>query len=156
MILLKFKGKLFNSKGFIFIEAIFLTLIISFMAILILNGLETAVRSNRISAIRTAALHIANAQMSEVEEYISMNKTTPSSDYTLLTSEDLERQNFFGINGTLKFNVETQIQNSSLGSELCNVTIKVTWTVNDNEEYINGTDRNYEEIKKDIWIYSND
>lgn len=126
------------------------------MAILILNGLETAVRSNRISAIRTAALHIANAQMSEVEEYISMNKTTPSSDYTLLTSEDLERQNFFGINGTLKFNVETQIQNSSLGSELCNVIIKVTWTVNDNEEYINGTDRNYEEIKKDIWIYSND
>ena len=138
-----------NNKGFIFIEVMFLTLILSFTAMMVFNALESSIKSNRMSAIRIAAIHIANAHMAEIEEYVDRNKSFPSPSYTLLTNDELILEDFFGINGTLNFDLNTQIDESTANKG--NVTVKVSWTVNDNSSYGNGN--NYEEITKDIWIY---
>ena len=136
-----------SNKGFIFIEVLFLTLILSFTVMMVFNALESAIKSNRMSAIRIAAIHIANAHMAEIEEYVDSNKSFPESSYTLLSDDDLIREDFFGISGIVKFNVNTQIhENINKG----NVTIKVSWTINNNSNY--GNSNNYEEISKDIFI----
>ena len=141
---------LYNNKGFIFIEVMFLTLILSFTAMMVYNALESAIKSNRMSAVRIAAIHIANAHMAEIEEFVDRNKSFPASSYTLLTDDDLIREDFFGISGTVYFNISTQINETANNG---NVTVKVSWTINDNSSYGNGD--NYEEIIKDIWIIPN-
>lgn len=141
-----------NEKGFIFIETIFLALIVSFTAIIILNGLDLAIRSNRVSVIRMNAIHLANARMAEIEEYVDKNSSFPPSSYTLLADSDLIYENFFGINGTVKFEVEVLPSDMIKFEDNGKVTVKVTWTVNGNSDYGGGSDNNYEEITKDIWI----
>ena len=139
-----------NEKGFIFIETLFLTLIVSFTAVIIFEGLDLAIRSNRSSVIRTNAIHLANARMSEIEEYNDDKATFQIPTNTFLTNDDLVYKDFFGINGTLQFTLEDKINTSS--SNHGNVTVKVTWTVNGNSNYGGNNDKNYEDITKDIWI----
>ena len=139
-----------DNRGFIFIEVLFLTMIVSFSTLMLFNAIETTITSNKMSAIRTAAMHIANARMSEIEEYNLERSSFQIPSYTLLTDEDLIHEDFFGINGTVKFKVDTQINESSTNKG--NVTVRVSWTVNDNSNY--GIGNNYEEITKDIWIIS--
>ena len=136
-----------DNRGFIFIEVLFLTLILSFTTLLVCNALESAIKSNRMSAIKIAAIHIANARIAEIEEYNLERTSFQMPSYTLLTDDDLTYENFFGISGTVKFKVDTQINGS--GADKGNVTVKVSWSVNNNN-YGNGN--NYEEITKDIWI----
>ena len=138
-----------NNKGFIFIEVLFLTMIVSFAALLVVNALELAIRSDRMSAIRTAAIHLANARIAEIEEYNLARSSFQVPSDTLLTADDLIRENFFGISGTVRFNIDTKINESSTTKG--NVTVTVSWTVNNNSSYGND-DNNYEEITKDIWI----
>ena len=138
-----------NNKGFIFIEVLFLTMIVSFAALLVVNALELAIRSDRMSAIRTAAIHLANARIAEIEEYNLARSSFQVPSDTLLTADDLIRENFFGISGTVRFNINTKINESSTTKG--NVTVTVSWTVNNNSSYGND-DNNYEEITKDIWI----
>ena len=137
-----------DNRGFIFIEVLFLTLILSFTTLLVCNALESAIKSNRMSAIKIAAIHIANARIAEIEEYNLERTSFQIPSYTLLTDDDLTYENFFGISGTVKFRVDTQINESS--ADKGNVTVKVSWSVNNNNNYGNGN--NYEEITKDIWI----
>lgn len=139
---------IFNNKGFIFIETIFLALILSFTAMLILNQLEPSIKSNRMSMIREAAIYLANAKMSEIEEYNDKRSSFQLPTNTFLTYEDLTYKDFLGINDTIKFEIET-ITNTATANH-GNITVKVTWIVNGNENY--GTGNNYEEITKDIWI----
>ena len=133
-----------DNKGFIFIETIFIALIVSFTAILIFNGLNAAIKSNRISAIRTQAIRLANSQIAIVENYVDQNKIFPSNSYTLLTADDLQYENYFGINGTIKFNIDTEIKNPI-------VTVKVTWSVDD-KNYGTQNENNYERLSKEIYI----
>ena len=77
-----------DNRGFIFIEVLFLTLILSFTTLLVCNALETAIISNRISAVRTAAIHIANARMAEIEEYNIDRASFQMPSYTLITDDD--------------------------------------------------------------------
>lgn len=137
-----------DNRGFIFIEVLFLTLILSFTTLLVCNALESAIKSNRIAAIKITAIHIANARIAEIEEYNLERTSFQMPSYTLLTYDDLTYKNFFGISGTVKFKVDTQINESSVDKG--NVTVKVSWSVNNNNNYGNGN--NYEEITKDIWI----
>ena len=139
-----------NSKGFIFIEVLFLTLIVSFTALMIVNALESAVKSSNMSAIRTAAVYIANARMAEIEEYADSNKSLPPSTYTLMTDSDFTYDNFFGINGTVKFAVDTKITLVSANQGVAVVT--VTWTVNGNNYGISNDDNNKETLTKNIWL----
>ena len=143
-----------NEKGFIFIETIFLTLIVSFTAIIIFNGLNLAMKSNRISVIRMNAIHLASARIAEIEAHNRDKSSFQLPTNTFLTSDDLIYEDFFGIDGTLKFILEDKINTSA--SDHVNVTVRVTWAVNNNNEYGIGNDRNYEEITKDIWIVQDD
>ena len=133
-----------DEKGFIFIETIFIAMVVSFTAILIFNGLEVAIKSNRTSAIRTQAIRLANSQIAIVENYVDQNKIFPSNSYTLLTADDLQYKNYFGINGTIKFNIDTEIKNPI-------VTVKVTWSLDD-KDYGTQNENNYEELSKEIYI----
>lgn len=136
-----------DSKGFIFIEVLFLTLIVSFTAIMVVNALESAIISNRMSAIRIAAINIANARMAEIEEY-NFGASTFQIPPTALTDEDLTYEEFFGISGAVKFEVAAKTLSSNANHG--NVAVTVKWLVNGNENYGNGT--NEETVTKDIWI----
>ena len=114
--------------------------------------MEKVIKSNKMSAIRTAAIYIANARMAEIEEYNLERSSFQIPSYTLLTDEELIHDDFFGINGTVRFKVNTQINESSIDKG--NVTVTVTWTVNNNSSYDIGN--NYEKITKDIWIIPTD
>lgn len=139
----KFK---FNEKGFVFIETLFLALIVSFTAVIIFEGLDLAIRSNRVSVIRMNAIHLANARMSEIEEYVDRNKNFPPLSYTQLTDKDLIYEHFFGIDGIVKYNISNPEINGAT------VTIEVTWTVNDNYYGTKNNEDNKEIIRKDIFI----
>lgn len=142
-----------DNRGFIFVETMLIALIVSFTAIMIINGLNTAIKSNRMSVVRIMAVHIANAHMSEIEEYIERNSAAPSSSYTLLDSDDLIYEDFFGIKGTTEFKISTDINTSILdGMKNSDVTVRVSWNVNGNDDYGSGKDTNYEELTKSIWF----
>lgn len=141
-----------DNRGFIFIEVLFVTMIVSFSTLMLFNAMEKVIKSNKMSAIRTAAIYIANARMAEIEEYNLERSSFQIPSYTLLTDEDLIHDEFFGINGTVRFKVNTQINESSIDKG--NVTVTVTWTVNNNSSYDIGN--NYEKITKDIWIIPTD
>ncbi|MBR2179365.1 MAG: hypothetical protein IJ862_03080 [Selenomonadaceae bacterium] len=129
-----------------------MTMIVSFSTLMLFNAMEKVIKSNKMSAIRTAAIYIANARMAEIEEYNLERSSFQIPSYTLLTDEDLIHDEFFGINGTVRFKVNTQINESSIDKG--NVTVTVTWTVNNNSSYDIGN--NYEKITKDIWIIPTD
>ncbi len=142
-----FKEKFFNEKGFILIETVFTAMILSFTAFIVVNGLEVAIRSERISVVKTNAVHLANARIAEIE---SFNENLNSFQFpsTSLTNEDLIYKNFFGINGTIQFQIDEKINSSS--TNFVNVTIRVSWVVNGNENYSDGN--NYEEVTKNIYF----
>ena len=143
---------IFNNKGFIFIEVIFISLLVSFTAILIVRGLKTAVTANQTSAIKTAAMHIANAQMSEIEEYVNKNKSLPSS-YNFIDESDLIYEDFLGMKEPVIFYIETEVSDSTLNGQLLRVTVKVSWQIGDNEDSnITDDDKDYEQISRDISI----
>jgi len=141
-----------DNKGFIFVEVIFLALILSFTAILVVNHFETAIKSNRVSIIRMAAIHLANAKMAEIEQYNFDKPSFQIPSETFLSDRDLNYKNTFGIKGDVKFSVgkpEVVVENKK-EIIIYHVTIKVTWSVNGNTNYGNGNDNNFEEITKDI------
>ena len=145
---------IFNNKGFIFIEVIFISLLVSFTAALIVRGLKTAVTANQTSAIKTAAIHIANSQMSEIEEYVNINRSLPSS-YNFLDESDLIYEDFLGMKEPVTFYIETEVSDSTLNSQLRRVTVKVSWQIGDDENFnTTDDDKYYEQISKDISINS--
>lgn len=113
-----------NQKGLIFIETIFLAMILSFTSMLVLDGLETTFKSSKASAIRMTAIHLANAKIAEFE-----------SGENLLDDNDLTYENFFGIKGKVEFIIIPQTDS---------VTVK--WIVNGNENFFDGD--NFETIKR--------
>ena len=134
-----------DNRGIIFIEVLFLTLILSFTALMVCNALEAAIISNKISAIRTAAIHIANARMAEIEEYNSGSNTIQIPP-TSLSNDDLIYNDFFGISGIVEFVIEVP------PPMINEVTVTVKWIVNGNENYGNTT--NEEKVTKYIYPIS--
>ena len=134
-----------DNRGIIFIEVLFLTLILSLTALMICNALETAIISNKMSAVRTAAIHIANARMAEIEEYNSGSNTIQIPP-TSLSNDDLIYNDFFGISGIVEFVIEVP------PPMINEVTVTVKWIVNGNENYGNTT--NEEKVTKYIYPIS--
>ena len=120
-----------------------------------MNGLELAIKSNRVSIIRMNALHLANAKMAEIEAHNEGKNSFEMPPDTFLTDEDLIYRDFFGINGTVTFNIGTEKNPSTEDHGNVKVTVKVTWNV-DNNNYGGNNGNNYEEITKDIWIAKTD
>ena len=130
-----FAKEILNERGFIFVETIFLAMILSFTAIIVVNGLEVAIKSNQNSAIRLAAIHLANARMAEIEADVETN----------LNDEDLIIENFLG-NKTIQFVPE---ENFSESTDHITVTVKVSWIVDGNENFSDGD--NFETVTKKIF-----
>ena len=140
-----------NSNGFVLVEVVFLTLIVSFTAMLIVRGYKTTVLSNQNSALRTAALNVAQAQIAEIESriYRDDNKELPIS-FDLLDENFLIYEDFFGIKGKVKFIVNTTCTTLSDTPQIkgYSINIKVYWQINNSN-----IDNNiYEEINKNIWF----
>lgn len=138
-----------DNRGFIFLEVLFLTLILSFTALLVCNALESAIISNRMSAIRIAAIHLANARMAEIEEY-NFEKNSFQIPSTSLTNEDLVYKDFFGINGTIEFVIDNSYAVQDSNPTINEVTVTVKWIINGNENYGNAT--NEETVTKYICL----
>ena len=144
-----------NSGGFVFIDAIFMTLIVSFMAILAANGIQAAIKTNQQSALRTAAINIANGRLDEIQ-YSAMTEDVNfpaapdnSSGKWIDSNGELQYENFLGIDGTITFKVTEDIQ--SLGNDVYRVTVRVYWFINKNVDTGAAND-NYEELTKNILL----
>ena len=140
-----------NSNGFVLVEVVFLTLIVSLTAMLIVRGYKTAILSNQNSALRTAALNVAQAQIAEIESsiYSDENKELPAS-FNLLGDDFLIYEDFFGIKGKVKFIVDTTSETLSDTSQIkgYRIKVKVYWQINNSNIDYNI----YEEVNKDIWF----
>ena len=110
---------IFNNGGFVFIEAIFLSIILAISAMLIINGFHSAQKAGRETAIRTAAIHLANAQIAELQ-YLASKNELHAGNYAWLGEADAPRfDNFFGM--TIEFDVETTVNNN-------HAKVIVSWT----------------------------
>ena len=124
-------SKKFSERGFMMLNVIFLTLIVSFTALIFLNG--AAKVKNSGAELRFVALNLANEQFAEIESLAAQGKLSVGSKNFLGAEEDLKN---FGLyrDEDLKtktpviFSVTSTVKNFSGYENLFEVTVKVTWT----------------------------
>ena len=110
------------------LNAVFLTLITSFAAMILLNALPRI--KNPQTTLRLTAIHLANEQFAMMESLAAQGKFELKY---LGKSEDLITENFNEGN-PIKFTV-TPSEKSSAGA-LHYVTVKVEWTVNERPDSV--------------------
>ncbi len=120
--------KIFDERGFIFVQVIFLTLMVSFAGMMILNGMKKV--ENHDATLRIIALHLAEEQFAELESLADDGKLSAGSYNFLGVQDDLK--NYFNsdekkINSQIpvNFDVKTQVENFS--GNLFKAKIKVEW-----------------------------
>ena len=124
-------NKKFSERGFIAINVIFLTLIVSFVALIFLNGAERIKENN--AALRLAALNLANEQIAEVERLAAtgslltgnldfLGEPKDLKNFGLYKDEDLQKKS------PVNFLVTAKVKNHSDFENLKNVTVTVDWT----------------------------
>ncbi|MBQ6296925.1 MAG: hypothetical protein IJK81_04440 [Selenomonadaceae bacterium] len=120
-------GRLNNERGFMLLNVIFLTLITSFAAMLLMNAMPRV--RNPQSVLKLTAIHLANEQLAMIESKAADGEL----DLNYLGKpEDLTTENFSQKVPTT-FNVtSTDKPNGNLHS----VTVKVEWTANGREDFI--------------------
>ena len=117
--------------GFMMMNVVFLTLIVSFTALIFLNGISPLKESD--SALRLVALNLANEQFAEIESLADSGTLSAGSYNFLGASEDLKN---YGVHtaadltkkNPTKFSVTANVKNYS--GTLFNVTVKVSWNFN--------------------------
>ena len=115
--------------GFILLEVIFLVIIVSFVAMIFLNS--TAKINNSDSALRLAALNLANEQFAELESRAAAGILSEGSYNFLGVAEDLKN---FGIyqesdlaeKTPTNFSVSSTVKNYS--GNLFTASVAVEWT----------------------------
>ncbi len=115
-----------TERGFMFLSAIFLTLIVSIMATIILNANSKVQQRN--STLYFTAINLANEQFAILESGANIN----------IPAEDLKSYNGMSENSTP---IEFKISKSFNGSK---VTVKVEWTVNGKTEILESTKTIYQ------------
>lgn len=105
-----------NERGFMLLSAVFLTLIVSLSAMMVLNGTKKIVNHN--STLRIIAVHIANEQFAELESLAAQGNLLTGSKNFLGNSADLKNEN-------INFEVTTNIRNYS--GSLYKAEVKVEW-----------------------------
>ncbi len=121
-----------TSKGFIMMNVIFLTLIVSFTALIFLRGTEI-LGSDSNSTCRLIAINLANEQFAEIENLASEGRLSVGKKNFLGDAQDLKN---FGLYSStdktpVEFEVETEVKNYS--GNLCKVEILVRWTLVDKD-----------------------
>lgn len=107
-------NKYLNERGFIFVGVIFLTLITSFAAAMLLNGISKL--QNGSTVLQMTALHLINEQFALIESGSTEN----------IPAEDLTTYNM-GENFPVTFNITKNIENRS--ENILNATVKISWSV---------------------------
>ena len=110
-----------NERGFLLLNVVFLTLIISFAAMILINAAPRA--RNPQATLRLTALYLANEQLAELESLSAQGKALSSS--YLGKAEDLITTNL-GNDNPIEFKVTTNINGNR-------ATVKVSWQVGDDK-----------------------
>ena len=113
-----------NERGFALLNVIFLTVITSFAAMILLNAATQA--KNPQSILQLTALHVANEQFAQLESLAAADELEAGSYPFKGLDEDLTTENF-GEGSPVTFNVDTEVSNG--GGNLRKVTVTVSWTV---------------------------
>ena len=111
-----------NERGFLMLNVVFLTLITSFAAMILLNA-APRVRNSQ-SRLRLTALYLADEQFAQLESLAAGGTAPTSSEEFLGESGDLTTNNFGGKDYQVTFNVKTEVINNSNPYE---VTVTVSW-----------------------------
>ena len=120
--------RLKNERGFMLLNVVFLTLITSAVAMILMNAAPRFKNSQAV--LRLTAIHLAN------EKFAFMESKAASGVFDLncpINSEDLTTENF-GKKVPIKFKI-TPTEKSSAGN-LHHVNVKVEWNVDGRENYI--------------------
>ena len=107
------------------LNVIFLTLIVSFMAMIFLNASENVNNSN--ATLRLTALNLIDEQFAEIESRAAKGNLSAGSLSFLGVEEDLRIYNLNEKN-PIEFNVSTVVKNTDY-ENLFNVKVKVEWIV---------------------------
>ena len=118
-----------NERGFMLLNVVFLTLITSFAAMILLNAAPRI--RNPQAALKLTAIHVANEQIAMMESLAAEEGIFKTN--WLGEPEDLTTKNFSEENPT-EFKVSTTTK-KSVGN-LRYVTVKVAWTVEGREDFI--------------------
>lgn len=110
-----------NERGYLLLNVVFLTLITSFTAMILLN---TAPRvKNPQSTLRLIAIHLANEQFAQLESLAAVNNLH-GGNYPFLGVQDDLTNDSFREDNPVKFIVETQVSvNGNLRT--ATVTVKI-------------------------------
>lgn len=125
-----------NEHGFALLSVVFLTLITSFAALILLNAATRA--QNPQSTLRLTALHLANEQFAQLESMATIDGRLDAGSYSFQgLPEDLTTENFKS--APITFTVKTQVKLPDDGDEysddvnysgnLREVKVTVSWTV---------------------------
>lgn len=117
-----------NERGFMLLNVIFLLLITSVAAMILMNAAPRI--KNPQSVLRLTALHVANEQFAMIESKAAEEGTLDLGCH--VKPEDLTTENF-SEKVPITFKV-TSTDNPN--GNLHFVTVKVEWTVNGREEFI--------------------
>ena len=108
-----------NSGGFVFIETILITILLSAAAMMVMHGFHSARRSSQETAIETAALHLANARLAELQYQAATGNSVPNPTEGDITADNL-------LDMTIVFNVRSSVSGK-------HATVTVSWTFDDVE-----------------------
>ncbi len=121
----KIKILLKDERGYLMLNVIFLTLITSFAAMILLNAAPRV--KNPHSTLRLTALYLADEQFAQLESMAAAGE--PLTTNFLGKMEDLKSENSATGKPT-EFKVETTISGDS---NLREVTVTVKWTVDEKD-----------------------
>lgn len=111
-----------NERGFLMLNVVFLTLITSFAAMILLNA-APRVRNSQ-SQLRLTALYLAEEQFAYLESDAAEGKAPTSSENFLGKPDDLITKNFGGKDYEVEFKVKTEVS----GAAPYKVTVTVSWS----------------------------
>ena len=109
-----------NSGGFVFLETILITILLSAAAMMIINGFHSAQKISQETAIKTAAIHLANARIAELQYQFATGSVVDD-----VTEGDIIVENLLEM--TLTFNVSSSVNGN-------HAVVTVRWTFDGVEE----------------------
>ena len=110
-------NKLLNERGFMLLNVVFLTLITSLAAMILLNAAPRV--KNPHTVLRLTAIHLANEQFAMLESLAAMD-ALPDGSYSFLgDEEDLTTENF-SESVPIKFNIMSTVSGNK-------VAVTVSW-----------------------------
>lgn len=119
-----------NQRGFMLLSTIFLTLILSFTAMLALQSMTRV--KNGDQSLKLHAINLANEQLAMVESLATQNNLAAVKNFNG-NNADLKNYGLYDENAEdkppIEFNVTTNI--NAVNENLREVEVTVTW--NDNE-----------------------